>query len=36
MPDGEVYQTSTDLEFGKPETPLTKEPKDIYIIRNVE
>lgn len=32
MPDGEVYQTSTDLEFGKPETPLAKEPKDIYIM----
>jgi 2-iminobutanoate/2-iminopropanoate deaminase len=32
MPDGEVYQTSTDLEFGKPETPLAKEPKEIYIM----
>ena len=32
MPDGEVYQTPTDLEFGKPETPLTKEPKDINIM----
>ncbi|MFN4955130.1 MAG: Rid family detoxifying hydrolase, partial [Aphanizomenon sp.] len=32
MPDGEVYQTSTDLEIGKPETPFTKEPKEIYIM----
>jgi 2-iminobutanoate/2-iminopropanoate deaminase len=32
MPDGEVYQTSTDLELGKPETPFTKEPKEIYIM----
>jgi 2-iminobutanoate/2-iminopropanoate deaminase len=32
MPDGEVYQTPTDLEFGKPETPLTKEPKEINIM----
>jgi 2-iminobutanoate/2-iminopropanoate deaminase len=32
MPDGEVYQTPIDLEFGKPETPLTKEPKEINIM----
>ncbi len=27
IPDGAVYQTSTDLEFGKPETPLANQPK---------
>jgi 2-iminobutanoate/2-iminopropanoate deaminase len=32
MPDGEVYQTSTNLEFGKPETPLAKKPEEIYIM----